>query len=316
MMKRLWWCGVALILVWGSGCGWRGPGVVTVQQEVLPEKDRRVVLVTGSASGIGKAVAEEFLARGHIVYGADIQVLPNAYLHDFEGGHAVWMDVREEDQVAWTVARIVREQGRLDVVVNNAGYGSYGAIEEVAIEEVENQFDVNVFGYVRVVQQALPVMRQQRSGRVIMVSSIVGEMAPPLMGYYAGTKHAVEAISDALRAEVEPLGIEVVKVQPGPVNTRFDERALEGLRERMGAEDYAALMRDFEAYLVRTYRQVEGPQGTAERIVEVALMRRRPPAVVRTTFEAKAAYFVRRWMTQRGFDRMMKRQYRRAGKRR
>lgn len=302
-------------LLMTMGCGWRGPLVVEREQAVLPQEERRVVLVTGSASGIGKEVAERFLERGHIVYGADIEVRANAYLHDRRGGHAVWMDVREEEQVAWAVAKIVREQGRLDVVVNNAGYGSYGPIEEVPMREVENQFDVNVFGYVRVVQQALPVMRRQRAGRVIMVSSIVGEMAPALMGYYAGTKHAVEAISDALRAEVEPLGIEVVKVQPGPVNTRFDERALEGLRERMGEEDYAELMRDFEAYLLRTYRQVEGPGETAERIVEVALMERDPPAVVRTTFESKAAYFVRGWLSERGFDRMMRRQYRRAGRR-
>lgn len=308
-MKRWMMCAVVMCVMGCMGCAHRHSHF----DQAPPQK---VVFITGTASGFGRAVAERFLERGHIVYGADIQILPNQYLDELDGGHAVIMDVRDDDDVAAAIARVVREQGRIDVVINNAGYGSYGPIESVPVDEVKNQYDVNVFGYVRVVQHALPHMRTQGYGRVLMVTSVVGEMSAPLMGYYASTKHAVEAISDALRMEVRDLGIDVIKIQPGPVNTGFDEVALAHLREvrERSPEDYDALMADFEAYLLALYRSVEGPDGTADQIVRASLTRR-PPTEVRTTIEAKLAIKANRWMRERRFDAFMLNQYKRAGKR-
>lgn len=299
----LMWC----LLMACAGC-LRSPKTF----HLAPE--RKVVLMTGSASGIGEAVCELFLERGHVVYGADIQTEKNQYLQSHDGGHAVEMDVRDEAAIARVVAQIIAEQGHLDVVVNNAGYGAYGAIEAVPMAEVERQFDVNVFGYVRVVQAVLPQLRAQGYGRIFMVSSVVGEMAPPMMGYYAASKHAVEALSDALRGEVEPLGLEVIKVQPGPVNTRFDEVALARLRATTTPEEYAALRADFEGYLQDLYTRVEGPQSTAEQIVDAALARR-TPTEIRSTWESKLAVRANRLMRERRFDRFMRRQYRRGARR-
>ncbi len=278
--------------------------------------EQKVVFITGSASGFGRAVAERFIERGHIVYGADIQILPNQYLDESELGHSIIMDVRQDQDVEAAIERVIKEQGRLDVVINNAGYGSYGPIESVPIDEVKNQYDVNVFGYVRVTQAALPHMRRQGYGRILMVTSVVGEMSAPLMGYYASTKHAVEGISDALRMEVRDLGIDVIKVQPGPVNTTFDEVALEHLRavREQSPRDYQDLMMDFEAYLLSLYRSVEGPDSTADQIVKASLTRR-PPTEIRTTIESKLAVKANRWMRERRFDAFMLNQYRRAGRR-
>ena len=166
-------------------------------------QEQKVILITGSASGIGKAAAKSLIEKGYTVYGGDIQVEENLYLNDI-GGYALIMDVTKDEQVNAGVNKVIDEQGRIDVLINNAGYGSFATIENINMDELKNQFDVNVFGYARLQQAVLPHMRKERSGLIIEISSVVGEISYPMLGWYAATKHAVEAMADALRQEVSP----------------------------------------------------------------------------------------------------------------
>jgi NAD(P)-dependent dehydrogenase (short-subunit alcohol dehydrogenase family) len=182
------------------------------------------VLITGCSSGIGRKTARVFLDDGWEVYAtarnpADVQTLGDA------GCNIASLDVTEQDDVERVVERIVDEHGRIDCLVNNAGYGQLGPVEDVTVEAVEDQFEVNVFGPHRLVREVLPHMRQRQTGTIVNVSSVAGRIAAPGMGVYSGSKFAMEGISDALRPEVSEYGIDVVLVEPGPVDTAFSERA-------------------------------------------------------------------------------------------
>jgi NAD(P)-dependent dehydrogenase (short-subunit alcohol dehydrogenase family) len=182
------------------------------------------VLITGCSSGIGRETARVFLDDGWEVYAtarnpADVQTLGDA------GCNIASLDVTEQDDVERVVERIVDEHGRIDCLVNNAGYGQLGPVEDVTVEAVEDQFEVNVFGPHRLVREVLPHMRQRQTGTIVNVSSVAGRIAAPGMGVYSGSKFAMEGISDALRPEVSEYGIDVVLVEPGPVDTAFSERA-------------------------------------------------------------------------------------------
>jgi NAD(P)-dependent dehydrogenase (short-subunit alcohol dehydrogenase family) len=182
------------------------------------------VLITGCSSGIGRETARVFLDDGWEVYAtarnpADVQTLGDA------GCSIASLDVTEQNDVERVVERIVDEHGRIDCLVNNAGYGQLGPVEDVTVEAVEDQFEVNVFGPHRLVREVLPHMRQRQTGTIVNVSSVAGRIAAPGMGVYSGSKFAMEGISDALRPEVSEYGIDVVLVEPGPVDTAFSERA-------------------------------------------------------------------------------------------
>lgn len=185
---------------------------------------QKTVLITGCSSGIGRATARAFNDEGWTVYAtarnpADIQTLGEA------GCELATLDVTDDEDVDRVVNRILDEEGTIDCLVNNAGYGQYGPIEDVPIETVRRQFDVNVFGPHRLTRAVLPHMRREGDGTIINISSIAGRIAHPGGGVYCGSKAALEAMSDALRSEVDDHGIDVVVVTPGPVETNFTERA-------------------------------------------------------------------------------------------
>jgi len=183
----------------------------------------RTVLITGCSSGIGRATAYAFLDEEWQVYAtarnpADIETLGEA------GCDIGTIDVTNDGDVRRVVERIIEEEGRLDAVVNNAGYGQHGPLEDIDDERFETQFDVNVFGPHRLVRAALPHMRERGDGTIVNVSSIAGRIAAPGMGPYSASKHAIEGYSDSLRREVEPFDVDVSVVQPGPVETNFRDR--------------------------------------------------------------------------------------------
>lgn len=231
------------------------------------KKDRLVIVITGTASGFGKAAAEKLIANGHIVYGGDINVEGNKYLNEI-GGHAMVMDVTDEAQVHTGIERIISEQGRIDVLINNAGYGEFSTIENIRIEDLKHQFDVNVFGYARLQQAVLPHMRKQGSGRIIIVSSVIGKFSLPMMGWYASTKHAIEGMADALRAEVAQFNIDVVKIQPGAANTGFGATAFAQLEKANVPLDYRKLIDASIKSLEANFASAPGADDTAETIVE------------------------------------------------
>ena len=201
---------------------------------------KKSVLITGCSSGIGRATARAFLA-------ADWQVFATARtvddLADLEeaGCETLALDVTDPEAVASAVEETVDIAGSIDCVVNNAGYAQMGPLEDVATVDLHRQFDVNVYGPHRLTRAALPHMRAQGEGRIINVSSVVGRISLPGAGAYAGSKHALEAMSDALRGEAEEFGIDVVVVEPGPVETNFSDRVDDELPEDERTPAYESL---------------------------------------------------------------------------
>ena len=183
----------------------------------------RTALVTGASSGIGQDTARKLQALGYTVYGAARRTDRLRALAA-DGIRPLTMDVTDDASMSAGVNRILEETGRIDVLVNNAGYGSFGAIEDVPMNEARRQLEVNVFGLARLTQLVAPHMRAQGSGTIINISSIGGRLTTPLGGWYHATKYAVEALSDALRMELRPFGIDVVVVEPGGIRTEFRRR--------------------------------------------------------------------------------------------
>jgi short-subunit dehydrogenase len=180
--------------------------------------NQKVVLITGASSGIGQVTAHLLAARGFTVFGTsrkpDTNVRPYRMLP---------LDVRSDTSVQIAVQSILEQTGRLDVLINNAGYGQFGAIEENSVADLQAQFETNFFGVMRLTNAVLPIMRRQAGGRIINVSSVLGHIAPPYSGLYASTKFALEGFSEALRQEVQPFNIYVSLVEPGLVKTQFND---------------------------------------------------------------------------------------------
>jgi len=198
----------------------------------------KTVLITGCSSGIGRASAHRFLEEEWEVYATareedDIAELAAA------GCRTAELDVTDSGDIDRVVDRIRGETERLDCLVNNAGFAQYGPLEDVPVSRLHEQFDVNVYGPHRLVRAVLPMMRAQEDGTIVNISSVYGELSTPGGGPYAGSKFALEAMSDALRAEVADLGIDVVVVQPGPVATGFTDRAGEELSELAHTREYS-----------------------------------------------------------------------------
>ena len=233
----------------------------------------KTVLITGCSSGIGRATALAFLDEEWEVYAtarnpADIETLGE------RGCDISTLDVTDSEDVERVVSRIVDEHGRIDCLVNNAGYGQYGPIEDVPVDRVHDQFDVNVYGPHRLIREVLPHMREQEDGTIVNVSSVVGRVSFPGSGVYAGSKFALEAMSDALRVEVEEHGIDVVVVEPGPVDTNFDRRVAEEATEEEldRSEAYASFYKVFDdarAVGDGGFWQ-ESPERVAEDVVNAA----------------------------------------------
>ncbi|MFB6183229.1 MAG: SDR family oxidoreductase [Haloarculaceae archaeon] len=212
-------------------------------------------LVTGCSSGIGHATALAFLDREWTVYATARDVDDLRDLED-AGCETAALDVTDGHRVDAVVDRVLEETGRVDCLVNNAGYGQLGAVEDVPVDVVHDQFDVNVYGPHRLTRAVLPHMRERERGTIVNVSSVAGRVSVPLMGTYAASKHALEAMSDALRGEVDAYGVDVVLVEPGPVRTNFGDRATEAMDrlDRSGAYE--------DLYRVQADRQILGGGGT------------------------------------------------------
>jgi NAD(P)-dependent dehydrogenase (short-subunit alcohol dehydrogenase family) len=176
-----------------------------------------VVLVTGASSGIGQAAATLLARRGFRVFGTSRRPGTSSQL-EFP---LVALDVRSDTSVDAAVKNVLEQAGRIDVLVNNAGFAQSGALEEVQLQEATAQFDTNVYGVLRVTQAVLPTMRAQQSGRIITTSSLVGQLAPPFLGVYAASKFAIEGMMESLRAELRPFGIGVSLIEPGFVKSNI-----------------------------------------------------------------------------------------------
>jgi NAD(P)-dependent dehydrogenase (short-subunit alcohol dehydrogenase family) len=263
---------------------------------------QRVALVTGASSGIGEATALELLQRGFVVYGGARRVERMQGIAD-RGGRILELDVTDDDSMRAAVDTILAEQGRVDVLVNNAGYGSYGALEDVPIDEARRQFEVNVFGLARLTQLVLPGMRERRSGTIVNISSIGGKIYEPLGSWYHATKFAVEGLSDSLRVELQPHGIDVVIIEPGAIRTEWNGISRDGAVAQSGSTAYAGQAQT----LVRTYETVDGPRLAADpQVVADAIAKavtaRRPRTRYAVPSSAKLILFLRWLLPDRAFD--------------
>src|SRR5574344_1307619 len=178
--------------------------------------EKKIIIITGASSGIGYQTAELLAKQGHKVYGAARRVEKIEPLRNL-GVIPLKMDITQEDSIDEAVKIVINEEGRIDVLVNNAGYGSYGAIEDVNIDEVRKQFDVNLFGLASLTRKVLPYMRDQKNGLVVNISSMGGRVTTYFGAWYHATKYALEAFSDALRMEVRDFGINVTIIEPGGI---------------------------------------------------------------------------------------------------
>ncbi len=183
---------------------------------------QKTVLITGATSGIGKSAAMLFLKKGWIVYAGGRNKTALTELEQL-GAIPLILDVTKQEEIDNAFAIVEKNSHKLDVLVNNAGYGQFGPVEEVSAEKALQQFNTNVFGLAEVCKRAIPLMRKNKSGRIINVSSIAGRISIPGGGWYAASKHAVEALSDAMRWELKQFGIKVTVIQPGPIKTAFSE---------------------------------------------------------------------------------------------
>ena len=266
----------------------------------------RAVLITGCSSGIGRATAEHLAQRGQTVY-ATARRLDSIRDLEGRGCRLLALDVCDEESMRAAVAAVEDAEGAVGALVNNAGYSQGGAIEEVPIEDVRRQFETNVFGLVRMTQLVLPGMRRQRHGRIVNLSSMGGKLTFPGGGFYHATKHAVEAISDALRFEVRGFGVDVVVIEPGLIRTRFGETAVASI-ESATADDgpYADFNRGVAASTASVYqgplgRLGAGPEAVA-RAIEKAISERRPRARYPVTASARVLMGQRRLMPDRLWD--------------
>lgn len=197
-----------------------------------------IILVTGASSGIGYESSILLAKKGHKVYGAARRVERMEPLKEY-GITPMSLDVTSEESMQRCVADILAAEGRIDVLVNNAGYGYFGAIENVTLDEARRQLEVNVFGLARLTQLVLPSMREHGSGRIVNVGSVVGRVVLPFGGWYHVSKYSVEALSDALRMELKPFGIDVALIEPGGINTEWGHIAADHLEESCKDTPYA-----------------------------------------------------------------------------
>ncbi len=274
----------------------------------------RAVLITGCSSGIGRATARYLATHGWTVY-ATARRLDGLDDLAQAGCHLLPLDVTDEASMRQAVATVEAAEGAVGVLINNAGYSQSGAIESVPIERVQRQFATNVFGLVHMTQLVLPGMRRQRWGKIVNVGSIGGRLTFPGGGYYHASKHALEALTDALRFEVEGYGVDAILIQPGLIRTGFSDVAAGSVD---GQDTSSGPYGDFNAAVARVTRDayVRGPLArlggdpdVVARTIARALASRRPRARYAVTPSAHLMLAIRRMFPDRLWDRFLRSQY-------
>src|ERR671920_2387562 len=278
----------------------------------------KAVLITGCSSGIGWATVERLVDVGWRVYATARNVEKIASLEQ-RGCALLPLDVTDEDSMRSAVDEVERREGAVGVLVNNAGYSQSGAVEAVSTEKVRRQFETNVFGLARMCQLVLPGMRRQGYGRIVNVSSMGGRLTFPGAGYYHATKHAVEALSDALRFEVQAFGVKVSIIEPGLIRTGFAETAVGSMDGADGENPYAGFDQAVARATAENYERGPisslggGPEVVAEAI-ERAISARSPRSRYAVTPSAHLFMGLRRLLPDRVWDAALRTSYPQPGR--
>ena len=266
----------------------------------------KVILITGASSGIGFDAAEAFAQQGHRVYAAARRVERMEPLKAL-GVVPIRMDVTDSASMEAGVQAVLEAEGRIDALVNNAGYGYFGAIENVTLEEARRQLEVNVFGLARLCQLVLPSMRKQGSGRIVNISSVAGKTVLYFGGWYHVSKYSVEALSDALRMEVKPFGIDVALIEPGGIRTDWGLIAADHLAASSKGTPYEAEgLRESETMRKAYSSQLLSKPSVVTRAISRAVNSRRPRTRYRIGFGSGALVFFHSILPDRWWDALFR----------
>lgn len=269
---------------------------------------QKTVLITGASSGIGKETAKKLIAEGYTVYTAARRV---EKMEDIKtlGGIPIKMDISKDDEVVATVQQIEQKHGGVDILINNAGFATYGSVEDTTIDDARYQFEVNLFGLARLTQLVLPYMREQKAGKIVNVSSAGGKIYVPLGAWYIATKHALEGWSDCLRFETNPFNIDVIIIEPGAIATEFGDVYIEPMLKRSGEGLYselANLLAKFSQNLQANPNDMSPPSVIANTIYK-AITARHPKTRYVAGKLAKPLLLVRKLGGDRFYDWVLRR---------
>ena len=275
---------------------------------------KKVILITGASSGIGKDTAISLIKHGHVVYGAARRL---EMMQDIiqAGGHAIKMDILKEKNIDDVVNQIIKEQSRVDVLINNAGYGLWGAVETISINEAKRQFDVNIFGLAYLTKKIIPFMREQKSGKIINMSSMGGKVYTPFGAWYHATKYALEGWSDCLRIELKSFGIDVILIEPGVIKTEFQDVMMDSTVERSIGTPYEKKLKALEKATQEMYaRGIGSPPSTITKLIIKAINSHNPKRRYVGGLFAKPMLFIKKWFGDKMYEKAIMSQIKKANK--
>lgn len=275
---------------------------------------KKVILITGASSGIGKDTALSLIKENHVVYGVARRL---EMMKDIvqAGGHAIKMDILKERNIDDVVNQIIKEQSRVDVLINNAGYGLWGAVETISIDEARRQFDVNIFGLAYLTKKIIPIMRKQKSGKIINMSSMGGKVYTPFGAWYHATKYALEGWSDCLRIELKSFGIDVILIEPGVIKTEFQDVMMDSTVERSIGTPYEKKLKALEKATQEMYaRGIGSPASTITKLIIKAINSHNPKRRYVGGLFAKPMLFIKKWFGDKMYEKAIMSQIKKASK--
>jgi short-subunit dehydrogenase len=267
--------------------------------------NKKVILITGASSGMGKETAKKLILQGHTVYTVARRI---DQMQDLKliGGHPIQMDITNENDIQHVVETIIKQEGKIDILWNNAGYGLYGSVEDVPVQDARQQFEVNLFGLAAITQKVVPFMRKANSGTIINTSSMGGKMYTPMGAWYHATKHALEGFSDCLRLELKQFNIQVVILEPGIISTEFGDVMLKNISKHSAKGAYAGIT---EKLVLATQKMYDSGKGSKASIIADTVSKiinsPNPKTRYRVGMWAKPMVWLRIYLGDKIFDKIV-----------